>query len=115
MILADESLDNRIIQILRRQKISVISISEEFRGISDYTIIEIARKSGLIILTEDKDFGEWVFAHKESNISVIFLRYHHLDFEQIAKNLLHILKDKSNVFQGYFTVITKSKIRKREI
>jgi len=28
-----------------------------------------------ILLTEDKDFGEWVFAHKEEMYGVLFIRY----------------------------------------
>lgn len=115
MILADESIDNRIIQILRKHNFSIISVAEEFQGKSDIEIINIARKSNLIILTEDKDFGEWVFAHKESNISIIFLRYFHEDYELIAKNLLHILRNQVDDIAGFFTVITKNKIRKREI
>ncbi len=47
MILADESLDNRIIQILRKHNFEVLSIHEEYQGIPDFKIIEIARDSGL--------------------------------------------------------------------
>ncbi len=35
--------------------------------------------------TEDKDFGEWVYAHHISGISVIFLRYHFLRPRQLLK------------------------------
>lgn len=32
-------------------------------------------KMNYAILTEDKDFGEWVFAHHVQGLSVLFLRY----------------------------------------
>ena len=38
------------------------SIYESARGIKDEQIIEIAVKYDFLLLTEDKDFGEWVFA-----------------------------------------------------
>ena len=80
MIIADENLDARIIKILRDHDYLIFSISEELHGISDFEIIDLAKKIDSIILTEDKDFGECVFSHKEKNISVIFLRFHHTEY-----------------------------------
>lgn len=60
MILADENIDHSLI---RESGIDVYSVYEEQRGITDKDIIEFSRNPPRIILTEDKDFGEWVFAH----------------------------------------------------
>ena len=38
-------------------------------------IIGLAKRFNALLLTEDSDFGHWVFAKKEKEISVIFLRY----------------------------------------
>ncbi len=115
MILADENFDNRILRFLRDNNIKVLSVSEDYHGISDFEIIQIARNNNLIILKEDKDFGDWVFAHKESNITVIFLRYLNHDYMKVAKILGKILTDRSSELKGYFTTITLHKIRKRKI
>ncbi|PKK38091.1 hypothetical protein BWI96_03150 [Siphonobacter sp. SORGH_AS_0500] len=85
MILADENIDHNLIEALRSVGIEVMSIYEEFRGISDYSIIEISRNPSRIILTEDKDFGEWVFAHQVKDISVVLLRYELKETEAIKK------------------------------
>ena len=45
MIIADENIDFRIIQELRKNGIEVFSIAEEFRGIGDFEIIELAKKN----------------------------------------------------------------------
>ena len=63
MILADENISQEIILALRNIGIEVYSIYETNRGISDDEIIQLSRNPPRIILTEDKDFGEWVFSH----------------------------------------------------
>ncbi len=52
--------------------IEVYSIGENNAGISDEQVISLSGNPPRIILTEDKDFGEWVYAHKIPNISNFF-------------------------------------------
>lgn len=68
MIVADENIDHSLIEAIRLAGIEVVSVYEEARGISDFSVIEIARNPPRIILTEDKDFGEWIFAHQVKDI-----------------------------------------------
>ncbi|MCY7351186.1 MAG: DUF5615 family PIN-like protein [Cytophagaceae bacterium] len=85
------------------------------RGIRDEKVIELSRNPPRIILTEDKDFGEWVFAHNVRDISVILLRYHFLDLEKITHILLNVLASRRDELFGKFTVLTTQKIRIRPI
>ena len=77
MILADENISTHIIQKLRDVAIEVYSIYENHRGASDGQVVNLSKSPPRLILTEDKDFGEWVFAHGERTISVLLLRYTH--------------------------------------
>jgi len=95
--------------------IKVLSIYEENRGISDFEIINIVRKNRGILLTEDKDFGEWVFSHKEDQFSVILLRYKYGEEEEIKSALKKVIIEKKNKLYGKFCVITTTKIRIRDI
>jgi predicted nuclease of predicted toxin-antitoxin system len=113
MILADENVDFRLIHSLRNAGFDVISIYETNRGISDKEIIEISKNTPYIILTEDKDFGEWVFAHREENISVVFLRYTFKDLSIITEVVLELFRSKGPALFGKFTTITTHKIRIR--
>lgn len=58
MIIADENIDYKIIESLRENGIEAFSVFEELRGIKDLEIIELWQRTGFVILTEDKDFGE---------------------------------------------------------
>ena len=89
MILADENIDQQLIDWLRSHGVAVLSIGENHSGILDEEVIALSKEPPSIILTEDKDFGEWVFAHQEKGISVIFLRYH---FSELPKGYLCFTK-----------------------
>lgn len=115
MILADENIDTRIVSILRANKIEVFYIKEGFSGVSDAEVIEISKNPPRIILTEDKDFGEWVYAHNEKNISVILLRYSSNEQSDVIGILLNLLKEKGHDLFGKFAAITSSKIRIRSL
>jgi predicted nuclease of predicted toxin-antitoxin system len=115
VILADENIDKVLIDHLRLNGFEVISIFEQYRGVSDERIIEISKNPPRIILTEDKDFGEWIYSHHEKNISVILLRYDFTETNKILRILLQTLKERNNNLWGAFTTITSNKIRIRKI
>jgi predicted nuclease of predicted toxin-antitoxin system len=81
----------------------------------DIDIIEIARKNKQIIITEDKDFGEWVFSHQITGLTVIFLRYDKEDYPVIISFLKDTLKTGEFVNTDQFITINKNKIRRRSI
>ncbi|MBS1621197.1 MAG: DUF5615 family PIN-like protein [Bacteroidetes bacterium] len=87
MILADENIHSFIINSLRHSGFTVISVNELSKGIKDEKIVHWALEENYIILTEDKDFGEWVFAHHIKNLSVLFLRYSFEDYKIITNTL----------------------------
>ncbi|EQA36440.1 toxin-antitoxin system, toxin component, PIN domain protein [Leptospira inadai serovar Lyme str. 10] len=86
-LLADENVDIRIIQELRNSGQNVHSILEDYKGSGDYQIIQLAKRLDAIILTLDKDFGEWAFSHKEDSLGVIFLRYNAKEYRKITLHL----------------------------
>ena len=49
--------------MLYKNNIEIISIFQNHRGISDVDIIRMAQNPAKIILTEDKDFGDLIFAY----------------------------------------------------
>ena len=115
MILADENVGQRIIETLRQAGIEVYSIRENQSGINDEAVIKLSQNPERIILTEDKDFGEWVFAHEERNISVILLRYTYPETSRITEILTELIKLKGKELLGKYTTITSNKIRIRSL
>jgi predicted nuclease of predicted toxin-antitoxin system len=114
-IIADESIDAYMIESLRNANYEVLSIRESYRGIKDIEIIVMANERECLILTEDKDFGEWVFSYKSESAGVILLRYEDKDMEEIITAVKKILSEYGENLYGKFTVVTKNKIRIRNI
>lgn len=115
MILADENIPYFIVESLREKGIDVLSVYETYRGATDKQIIELSKNPPRIILTEDKDFGEWVFAHGVNTISVVFLRYSYPEILTITEILVNLIEQKGFELLGMFITITKDKIRYRTI
>ncbi|MBM9547404.1 DUF5615 family PIN-like protein [Leptospira sp. 201903074] len=114
-ILADENVDFRLIKFLRNSGPTVFSVLEEHKGISDIQVINLAISLKAVILTLDKDFGEWVFSHKEYSNGIIFLRYSPNEYNEIFKALNFLLQKNSDEIYGKFIVLSKSKVRIRDI
>ncbi len=118
MILADEGLNGNIVRELRKLDIEVDWVLEIKAGIDDEQVINYAKENKKILITEDKDFGEWVFAHKMKGLSVIFLRYEKTDYEQILeflKKLVIEIQQEELRISHQFITINKNKIRRRRI
>ena len=115
MIIADENIDHSLIDTIRGLGIEVYSVYESNRGIRDEAIIDLSRIPPRIIITEDKDFGEWVFAHNVKEISVLFLRYHFRETEAMREVLIKLLSERLAELYGCFTTVTVQKIRSRRI
>jgi predicted nuclease of predicted toxin-antitoxin system len=114
-IIADECVDFRIVRTLRVAGFEVISILEESPSVSDRKVLEFAKARQGIVLTEDSDFGRWIFAHKFKNVGVIFLRYTAADIEKITRSLLLVLQTYQDRLARKFVVIKVNKLRIRDI
>ncbi len=114
-LLADEDINFNIIKELRKQGFKIKSILEDYRSASDEEVLKISLDTKSILITEDKDFGEWVFAHKAEVNGVIFLRYDSNYLIKIAESLMKVISSYGNKLYGKFVVITPKKIRVREI
>jgi predicted nuclease of predicted toxin-antitoxin system len=112
--IADQQIDHRIVEIILKLGYSIKLAKEYDPKISDRDLLKHAEQDRAIIITEDKDFGEWLFAHGVASIGIIFLRYKAPDFEQVA-SALHQLFATPALLEGYFTTLTARKTRRRKI
>ena len=60
--LADESCDFAAVRALRTEGFDVLSVAEAMAGADDESVIALSLRDNRILLTEDKDFGQLVFA-----------------------------------------------------
>ncbi len=72
--LADECVDAALVARLRGAGHDVSYIAEIASGVTDNEVLQRAQEEGLLLLTEDKDFGELVFRFKRAVPGVVLLR-----------------------------------------
>ncbi|MDX1940635.1 MAG: DUF5615 family PIN-like protein [Saprospiraceae bacterium] len=114
-ILADENLNVLFVEDLRKEGYDVLSVREQLGGISDPEVAALAYEADSILITEDKDFGELIFAYKTVKITVVFLRYQKRELEMVRQQLLqaiHFYQEKDGHF---FITIARGKIRVTEL
>jgi predicted nuclease of predicted toxin-antitoxin system len=73
--LADESCDFAVVQALRSEGYNVVAIAEIAPGSDDEAVMELAAREGRLLLTEDKDFGQLVYARQQATGGVLLLRF----------------------------------------
>lgn len=118
LILADEGLNGNIVRELRDNGFEVDWIMEIEPGLSDEEVIELAKERQRTLITEDKDFGEWVFAHQIEGVTIVFLRYEKEDYPQVLQFLIETLKELDKqlpAIENEFITINKNKVRRRKI
>lgn len=73
--LADESCDFAAVRALRAAGHNVEAVAEWIGGAPDNLVMQTALESGRVLLTEDKDFGQLVYANRQSSRGVILIRF----------------------------------------
>lgn len=114
-ILADEGVNFRIVRKLREAGIKVTSAAENFPGATDREVLDHAARNKRLLLTEDRDYGELVFAHKLTSTGVLFLRYSRSEENDIVDSIRRILETHGPALWSAFTVVTATKVRIRPL
>ena len=74
--LADESCARPVIFALREAKHDVLAIAEVAKGAVDEVVMERALSEARVLITEDHDFGELVYARRRQSAGVVFVKFH---------------------------------------
>ena len=75
-LLANENFPLPSVTALRMEGFDVLSISELSPGISDETVLSLAKDQTRILLTFDRDYGELVFRRRmPCPAGVVYLRF----------------------------------------
>jgi predicted nuclease of predicted toxin-antitoxin system len=109
--LADECCDEAVVRALRASGYDVLSVSKITPRAEDSDVIKLAFREKRIVLTEDKDFGQLVYAHGQKALGVIFLRFPTSARKGISKDVLRLVKQQGENLFGCFVTVQPSRIR----
>jgi len=111
ILVADESVDFGIINNLRQAGISVFSISEEYSGIKDTEVLQIATKRNSLLITEDKDFGELTHRLKLKHKGVLLIRLSDIPRKDRILLATRTIEKHFDKLNNHFSVLTKIRLR----
>ena len=112
---ADESCDFAVVRALRKAGFDVLAVVEAKPGAPDSEILKVATRQGSIILTEDKDFGEWVFAHGQSAEGVVLIRFPAKMRQGMIEAVVEVVTEHGAQLKGTFVVLEPGRARIRSI
>jgi predicted nuclease of predicted toxin-antitoxin system len=110
-LVADESVDFGIINNLRKQGINVLSICEDFSGIKDTEVLNIALDRQCLLITEDKDFGELTYRLKLRHFGILLLRLSDVPRKERIQFASEIIEQYFDKMKDNFSVLTKKGLR----
>jgi predicted nuclease of predicted toxin-antitoxin system len=113
--LADESCDAAVVRALLGAGHDVSSVSDTMRGAADRSVLDTALRERRVLLTEDKDFGELVFAARAPTIGVVLLRYPSTARERLSWKVVDFVSTWHAELAGAFVVIGPARTRIRRI
>ena len=111
--LADENVEKSIVDWLREEDHKVNYIAEKAPSITDKQVIKMAREGSMILLTNDKDFGELVYRQGKVPSGVLLVRARDQTSQHKVKLIDHVLNKAKEKLRNNFVVVNESGIRIR--
>jgi predicted nuclease of predicted toxin-antitoxin system len=112
-LLADESVDQPIVERLRQEGHNVLYVPESSPSVSDDDVLLQANSQSLLLLTGDKDFGELVYRQRRVHGGVVLIRLLGLSPQLKAQIVADAFRDRGDQMTKAFTVITPGMVRIR--
>ena len=109
--LADESCDFSVVRALRSADHDVVAIAEVSPREEDDAVMERAARGGRILLTEDKDFGQLVYAKMQKTGGVIFIRFPARVRRSLPATVVEVVRRRGQRLIGSFTVLQPGRVR----
>jgi predicted nuclease of predicted toxin-antitoxin system len=113
--LANENIGRSVVARLRQAGHDVLSARESMRGKPDHEVLARAAAEERVLLTFDKDFGEFAFRSRlPAKCRVVLFRITQRGREQDAERLLQALKSRDD-WSGAFWTVSDQRMRRRSL
>jgi predicted nuclease of predicted toxin-antitoxin system len=109
--LADVNVEQSIIETIRQIGYEVKAVKDINLCMKDEEILKLAQKESLILVTNDKDFGELIFRKKLLTEGIILFRCKGKNSQEKGKLIKKLLMGYRDKINRHFVVITNKKLR----
>lgn len=109
--LADETCDFAVVRALRTTGHDVLAVAELASGSDDAIVMDMAYRENRVLLTEDKDFGQLVYAHSQQSGGVILIRYPASARTTLPTAVVALVSNLTSDLIGSFVVMSPGRVR----
>jgi predicted nuclease of predicted toxin-antitoxin system len=109
--LVDESCDFRVVRALREAGHDVLAVCEFAKRMHDDEVIDLSAREERMLITEDKDFGQLVYAYQRPARAVILIRYPVPVRQRLSTDIVKLVQQKGEALQGSFVVLEPGRVR----
>jgi predicted nuclease of predicted toxin-antitoxin system len=113
--LADENVPRPIIERLRLDGFTVHAIAEKDAGAPDADVLAAANQGGLILITQDQDFGELAILWQLPVVGIVLLEVARLQLKTQVERVAQLVAADHASFPGNLTVIEPGRTRVRPL
>ena len=109
--LADESCDFGVVRALRDNGHDVLAVCEFAKRLEDADVIDLSVREDRILITEDKDFGQLVFAHGHGTCGIILVRFAATARRRLPSDLVRLVEQQKQALRNSFVVLEPGRFR----
>lgn len=115
--LADECVWKSLVECLREAGYEVRSIAETASSISDNEVLAISVEEGLVLITEDNDFGKIVFGASRPAFGIVVVQFARFVGArgEIVRSIATRLMEMEDKLVGMLTMIEPGRTRQRRL
>jgi len=113
--LADENVEQPVVDALRADGHDVTCVGEVAPGTADEQVLQIANAESRLLLTNDKDFGQLIYREGRVSEGIVLLRFETQDGVEKAAILDRILPTLEPRLRGHFAILTEQRVRLRPL
>ena len=112
--IADENVETQIIEKLVTLGYAVERSGGHLAaGALDEAVLDLSARTGAILITSDKDFGELVYRRQRENPGVLLMRLAGLSPSEKAALVSALVERHQDDLTGSFTVLSRTAVRIR--
>lgn len=110
-LLADESCDFAVVRALRSAGHDVLAVAEISPRADDIRVIALTIRENRVLITEDKDFGQLVYADKRASGGVLFIRFPARIRRRLPQAVVDLVNQNGERLIGAFVVVQPGRTR----
>lgn len=110
-IVSDESVDYGIVKSLREKGFDVLSITDDYSGSDDVSVLKYAVGKDSLLITEDKDFGELAYRFGYEHRGIMLIRLSDLPRKERIPLAAEAVSTHYELLKGNFSVLNSRGLR----